>query len=171
MNFEQKDGGPDQMRCASYLRIASDMAGQVALKDQEQHCRKFAEERGWIVPDDHVYIDAGKSGTSPAGRDGLNSLIIAAKKQPSPFQMVLVEETSRLARNPRDVLDIVDALALHGVHVLFINENLDSRHDYFRTMLTFSNLLVEQYSARLSDKVRRGQVGRGILRSHLFMII
>jgi hypothetical protein len=94
MNFELKDGEPDKMRCASYLRFASDMAGQVALEDQKQHCRKFAGEHGWIVPDEYVYTDVGKSGTSPAGRDGLNSLIIAAKKQPSPFRMVLVEETS-----------------------------------------------------------------------------
>ncbi|MDT7818294.1 MAG: Resolvase, terminal domain, partial [Acidobacteriaceae bacterium] len=67
MNLERKDGEPDQMRCASYLRIASDMAGQVALEDQEQHCRRFAEERGWIVPDEYVYTDAGKSGISAAG--------------------------------------------------------------------------------------------------------
>jgi DNA invertase Pin-like site-specific DNA recombinase len=74
MTFERKDGEPDQMRCASYLRIASGMAGQTSLEDQEQHCRRFAEEHGWIVPDEYVYTDAGKSGPSPAGRDGLNSL-------------------------------------------------------------------------------------------------
>jgi DNA invertase Pin-like site-specific DNA recombinase len=73
--------------------------------------------------------------------------------------MVLVEETSRLARNSWDVLDIVDALALHGVHVCFINQNLDSRHDHFRMMLMFSEMVNEQYIARLSDKVRSGQMG------------
>jgi site-specific DNA recombinase len=162
MDFERKDGEPDQMRCASYLRIASDMAGQVALEDQEQHCRRFAEEHGWIVPDEYVYTDAGKSGTSPAGRDGLNALIIAAKKQPSPFRMVLVEETSRLARNPREVLDIVNELALHGVHVYFIGQNLDSRDDYFRMMLMLPEMAMEQYIAGLSDRVRRGQMGHVI---------
>jgi len=160
MNFERKEGEPDQMRCASYLRYASDMARQASLEDQKQNCRKFAEERGWIVPDEYVYTDAGKSGISPVGRDGLNSLIVAAKRQPTPFRMLLVEETSRLARNPMDVLDIVDALALHGVHVYFINQNLDSRHDYFRTMLMLPKILEEQYLARLSEKVRRGQMGR-----------
>jgi site-specific DNA recombinase len=162
MNFERKDGEPDQMLCASYLRIASDMARQASLEDQKKHCRKFAEERGWIVPDEYVYTDAGKSGPSPAGRDGLNSLIVAAKRQPTPFRILLVEETSRLARNPMDVLDIVDALALHGVHVYFINQNLDSRDDYFRMMLTVSEMVDEQYIAGLSEKVRRGQMGRVI---------
>jgi site-specific DNA recombinase len=161
MKLERKGGEPDQMRCASYLRIASGMVGQSALEDQEQHCRKFAEAHGWIVPDEYVYSDVGKSGTSPAGRDGLNSLIIAAKKQPSPFRMLLVEETSRLARNPMAVLDIVDALALHGVHVYFINQNLDSR-DYFRMMLTVSEMVDEQHIAGLSEKVGRGQMGRVI---------
>jgi site-specific DNA recombinase len=160
MNFERKDGEPDQMRCASYLRIASDMAGQAALEDQEQHCRKFAEERGWILPDEYVYKDAGKSGTSPAGRDGLNSLIIAAKKQPSPFRMVLVEEMSRLARNLRVVLDIVNELALHDVHVYFISQNLDSRDDRFRMTLMLPEMVKEEYIARLSDRVRRGQMAR-----------
>jgi len=162
MNFERKDEELDQMRCASYLRIACDTAGQAALEDQEQHCRRFAEEHGWIVPDEHVYTDAGKSGTSLAGRDGLNSLIIAAKKQPNSFRMVLVEETSRLARNPKDVFDIVNALALYGVHVYFINQDLDSRNDHFHMMLMVSEMVVEQYIARLSDKVRRGQMERVI---------
>jgi DNA invertase Pin-like site-specific DNA recombinase len=162
MNFERKDGEPDQMRCASYLRYASDMARQASLEDQKQNCRRFAEDRGWIAPDEYVYTDAGKSGTSPAGRDGLNSLIIAAKKQPSPFRMLLVEETSRLARNSRDVLDIVNALALHGVDVYFINQNLDSRDDYTRMILMLPEMVEEQYIARLSDRVRRGQTGRVI---------
>jgi hypothetical protein len=55
MNFERKDGEPDQMRCASYLRIASDVARQASLEDQKKHCRKFAEEHGWIVANEHVY--------------------------------------------------------------------------------------------------------------------
>ena len=159
MNFEWKDGEPDKMRCASYLRIVSDTAGQAALEDQEQHCRRFTEEHGWIVPNEHVYKDAGKSGTSLAGRDGLNSLIIAAKKQPNSSRRVLVEETSRLARNPRDVLDIVNALALDGVHVYFIEQKLDPRNDHFHMMLMVSAMVEEQYIARLSDKVRRGQTG------------
>ncbi len=162
MNFEQKDKEPDQMRCASYLRYASGLARLSSLEDQKQHCRRFAEEHGWIVPDEYVYTDAGKSGASLTGRGGLNSLIIAAKKQPSPFQMVLVEETSRLSRNPRDVLEIVDALALLGVDVHFIDQNLDSRNDHFRMMLTITAMVNEQYVAALSEKVRRGQMGRVI---------
>jgi site-specific DNA recombinase len=162
MNFEPKEGEPDQMRCASYLRYASGLAGQTSLEDQKQHCRKFAEEHGWIVPDEHVYTDACKSGTSPAGRDGLSSLIIAAKSQPSPFRMVLIEVTSRIARNPRHVLDFVDALALHGVHVYFIDQDLDSRNDRFRMILMLFGMVDEQYIAGLSEKVRRGQMGRVI---------
>ncbi len=104
----------------------------------------------------------GKSGTSPTGRDGLNSLIIAAKKQPSPFRMVLIEETSRLARNLRVVLDIVSELALHGVHVHFINQKPDTRDDNFRMMLTVFEMVNEQYIAGLSEKVWRGQMGRVI---------
>jgi site-specific DNA recombinase len=162
MNFERKDGKPDKMRCASYLRYASDMARRTSLEDQKQHSRKFAEERGWIVQDEHVYTDAGKSGTSHARRDGLNSLIIAAEKQPSPFQMVLVEDTSRLARNLSNVLDILDKLAFHGVHVYFINQNLDSRDDQFRMILMLHDKVEKQYIARLSCRVRHGQMARVI---------
>jgi site-specific DNA recombinase len=162
MNFERKDGEPDQMRCASYLHYTSNIARPTSLEDQKQHCRSFAEEHGWIVPDEYVYTDAGKSGTSPAGRDGLHSLIIAAQSQPSPFRMVLIEDTWRLARNPWVVLDIVDALALHGVHVYFINHNLDSRDDHTRKILMLTAIAKEQYIAGLSGKVRHGQMGRVI---------
>jgi site-specific DNA recombinase len=160
MNFEGNSGPTDQMHCASYLRSASDMAGQASLVDQELQCRKFAEAHGWIIPDDYVYHDANTSGTSLAGRYGLNSLISDAEKRPGPFQMVLTEDTSRLGRNLKDVLDIVNALAHHNVHFYFINQKLDSRDEHFRMMLNLSGTLDEQYIARFSEKVRRGQMGR-----------
>ncbi|NYF53918.1 recombinase family protein [Tunturiibacter gelidoferens] len=162
MNIERNDKEPEQMRCAAYLRVASYSASASSLEDQKQHCRRFAEEHGWIVPDEYVYTDAGKSGTSTAGRDGLASLIIAAKEQPSPFRMVLVEEASRFARNCSDVFDIVNALALHGVHVYFINQDLDSRNEDFHMILMLTAVVEGEYIARLSDKVRRAQMGRVI---------
>ena len=67
MSFEQNNKGPDQMRCACYLRTASDMARQASLEDQERLCQKFADGHGWIVPEECIYIDAGKSGTSAVG--------------------------------------------------------------------------------------------------------
>jgi site-specific DNA recombinase len=162
MNFERKDQEPDRMRCASYLRTATELVRPLSLEDQKQRCRRFAEEHGWVVPDQYVFTDEATSGTSRAGRDGLNSLIIAAKKQPSPFRMVLVDDTSRLARNSRDVLEIMDALALHGVHFYFINQGLDSRDDHARMILMIHEMVKEQYVAALSEKVRRGQMGRVI---------
>jgi site-specific DNA recombinase len=75
---------------------------------------------------------------------------------------LLVEEMSRLARNDKDVLEIVNALALYCVDVYFIDQSLDSRNDHFRMMLTLSEMFDKQYLGRLSDKVRRGQMGRVI---------
>jgi hypothetical protein len=54
MNFEGNIGPTDQMHCASYLRCASDMAGQTSLAEQERQCRTAA---------DYVRRDAGKSRT------------------------------------------------------------------------------------------------------------
>jgi len=149
------------MRCAAYLRFSSDMQRKESIVDQERQCRKAAASKGWKLLNNYVRSDEAKSGTSLVGRDGLITLINDAKKRPRPFDLVLVDDTSRLARNIVDVLEIVDTFARYQVHVYFVGQNLDSREgERFRMMLTFYGMFDEQYISRLAKNVWRGQEGR-----------
>src|SRR6266581_8851698 len=85
-------------RCAIYARFSSDLQRPTSIEDQVRRCRAFAEKQGWAVVDDFVRFDEAKSAETLAGRDRLHSLLSAAKSTPVPFDCLLVDDTSRLAR-------------------------------------------------------------------------
>ena len=100
------------IRRAIYARFSSDLQRPTSIEDQVRRCREFAVHQGWIVLEDYVKIDEAKSAATMAGRDSLTSLIAAVKQKPVPFDCLLVDDTSRLARNLADVLNLNDRIML-----------------------------------------------------------
>jgi DNA invertase Pin-like site-specific DNA recombinase len=132
-----------------------------SLVDQERCCRELAEQKGWIVLDDHIYSDEAKSGTSRAGRTGLEAMLAAAQRSPRPFDYLLVDDTSRLARDLLDVLILIQTLKDCGVEVYFVGQGLDSRDEQsFRMTLSMYGIFDEQHIARLRRRVRTALEGR-----------
>src|SRR5713101_3431442 len=48
-----------------------------------------------------------------------------AKRRPRPFDRILIDDTSRLARNVADALNMVATLRFHGVGVTFVSQGID----------------------------------------------
>jgi len=94
------------------------------------------------------------------GRDGLNDLVRLAKTDPRPFDIILIDDTSRLGRYLPDVLKVTDVLDNYGVSIYFAAQGLDSRQPGFRQIFTLNGMMDEQYVFGLRDKVHRGQRGR-----------
>jgi len=128
--------------------------------DQIRQCRAAAEPKGWTVLDDFIRTDSEITGQSMVGRDGLNDLIRLAKTKPRPFDIILIDDTSRLGRYLPDVLKVTDVLDNYGVSVHFAAQGLDSRQPGFRQIFTLHGMMDEQYVFGLRDKVHRGQEGR-----------
>src|SRR5690348_7280770 len=101
---------PDAMRCAIYARYSTDMQRDSSVEDQIRRCREYAAARGWVVLDDFVRCDQAVSAASLAGRDGLLSLAEEARRRPRPFDRLLVDDTSRFARNIVDGLKLIEML-------------------------------------------------------------
>ncbi len=148
------------MKCAIYARYSSDLQRATSIEDQVRKCREYALAKGWTVDENYVRSDKGISGASLAQRDALRSLIEAAKQNPRPFARLLVDDTSRLARDVADALNMVKTLDYHGVHVLFVSQQIDSGQKSARSLLTLHGMMDEQYLVGLADKVHRGQQGR-----------
>jgi site-specific DNA recombinase len=148
------------LRVAVYSRFSSNMQRPASLEDQERNCRKYAEERGWEVLDQYVRGDSAMSGKKLAGRTGLNSLIADAQLKPRPFDVLILDESSRMARNLPDILQSVNLLKYVGVKVVFVAQKLDSDDPSFSTLLTFHGMMDEQNSERMRHRVLRGQEGR-----------
>jgi DNA invertase Pin-like site-specific DNA recombinase len=94
---------------------------------QVEHARQYAQRKGWIVADEHVYVDDGISGAEFANRPGFLRLMNALKPRPS-FQVLIMSEESRLGR---EAIETAYALKQHvaaGVRVFF---NLE---DHERTL-------------------------------------
>jgi DNA invertase Pin-like site-specific DNA recombinase len=131
-----------------------------SIEDQVRKCREFAEHRGWLVAEDYVRFDEAISAASLVQRVGLQSLIEAAKQRPRPFDRILIEDSSRLARNLEDALRIEAILRFNDVFVTSVSQGFDSQQKFSRQLLTLHGMMDEQFLVGLADKVHRGQEGR-----------
>jgi site-specific DNA recombinase len=97
-----------------------------------------------------------------AGRDGLASLLAESKRRPAPFDCLLVDDTSRLARYLPDVLSMNDKLRYNGAFIYAVAQRLDCREKTSRPLLTLHGMMDEQFLDGLAEKVHRGQEGRAL---------
>jgi DNA invertase Pin-like site-specific DNA recombinase len=73
------------MRAGIYARFSSDLQRPTSIEDQIRQCRRFAEQQGWIVVEEHIRWDAGFSGATLAGREGLAALVDELRNRVPPF--------------------------------------------------------------------------------------
>jgi DNA invertase Pin-like site-specific DNA recombinase len=148
------------MKRAIYARYSSDLQRESSVEDQIRKCREFASVKNWTVLDEFVSTDAAISGAAVAPRKALNALIAAAANKPRAFDRILVDDTSRLARNVADALKMVERLRYYGVGVSFVSQGIDSLEKTARQLVALHGMMDEEFLVGLADKVHRGQEGR-----------
>jgi site-specific DNA recombinase len=148
------------MRCGVYARYSSDLQRETSIEDQVRKCRESATPKGWVILEGYVRYDQAISGAVLAGKEALNALIADAKRKPRPFDRILIDDTSRLARNVAEALTMVATLKFHGVGVSFVSQGIDTLDKSARQLVTIDGMMDEQCLVGLGDKVRRGQEGR-----------
>jgi DNA invertase Pin-like site-specific DNA recombinase len=84
------------------------------------------------------------------------------KRRPAPFDCLLVDDTSRLARYLPDVLSMNDKLRYNGAFIYAVAQRLDCREKTSRPLLTLHGMMDEQFLVGLAEKVHRGQEGRAL---------
>lgn len=70
--------------------------------------------------------------------------------------IVYVKDLSRLARNTKDLLDIVEYLTNKGVALKSIKENIDTSTNFGKLMITFLAAIYEFERANLLERQRDG---------------
>jgi DNA invertase Pin-like site-specific DNA recombinase len=153
------------MRCSVYARFSSDLQRDTSLDDQIAVAQRYAAERGWHLDPEHVYRDAGVSGASMEGRAGLEALLAGAGQQPRPFDIVLVDDTSRVARDIADAIRIMQCLTFWGIRVIYISQGIDSASEQADALVTVHGLIDSLYLKELAKKVYASRMsdpgGRG----------
>jgi DNA invertase Pin-like site-specific DNA recombinase len=87
-----------KLRCAAYARYSSDRQSPASIQDQLRKCREYAEQQDWRFLDQHVYADEALSGAG-ADRPEFVRLMETAARAPRPFDVLLLDDTSRISRN------------------------------------------------------------------------
>jgi site-specific DNA recombinase len=145
------------MRCAVYARFSSDLQRDTSIDDQVNVCRRYAEAHGWSVVAQHA--DAAISGAS-LDRPGIQALLSTAAQQPCPFDVLLVDDSSRIARDLADAVRFMQRLRFYGVRVIYISQNIDSDHDQAETLIAVHGVVDSLYIRELSKKTKRGLAGQ-----------
>jgi site-specific DNA recombinase len=149
-------------RCAIYTRYSSDLQRESSIEDRIRRCREYAVRQGWTVVEEFVVADKAISAASVAGRDGLQGLVSEAKRKDRPFDCLLVDDTSRLARDLSDALRTVKVLEFYHTSVVSVSQGIDSAQGNARPLLAMHGIMDEQYLVDLAKKVHRGQEGRAL---------
>ena len=110
--------------------------------------------------DECIYSDAGITGASLEGRPGIQALLKAATAAPPPFDVLLVDDTSRFARDTADAIRAVQQLTFCGVRIVFISQALDTASEQAETLVAVHGVVDQLYIRELKHKTRRGIKGQ-----------
>ena len=141
------------MKIAAYCRVSTDKDEQIdSLNHQKEFFVQYAARNGHELF--RVYADEGISGTSLKKRGEFMQLLKDAER--GLFQMVVVKDISRFARNTVDALQSIRKLKAMGINTVFLTANMDSMGDS-EFVLTLFSAMAQEESNNLSKRVKWGK--------------
>ena len=116
-------------------------------QNEERQLRMMAEQG---IDAKHIYTDkaSGKNTDRPAFHKMMNYV--------REGDTVIVESISRIARNTRDLLGIVEQLTAKGVEFVSIKESIDTTTPQGKFMLTVFGALAELERENILERQREG---------------
>jgi len=152
--------GQVAFNCAIYARYSSNLQKEKSIEDQIRTCRQYAEQRGWHVLDEHIYFDKAISGSGINLREGIQRLMEIAMSKYPPFQYILVDDTSRVARNIIDALKMFAELSFNNVYAYYVSQGIDTSEENAEELITLHGLMDARYLKELAKRTHRGLAGQ-----------
>lgn len=141
------------MNIAAYCRVSTDKADQLgSLEAQKGFFVEYAQRTGHTLV--RLYADEGLSGTKVRRRVQFQQMMADAER--GLFQMLVVKDISRLARNTVDLLQSVRRLKALGIQTLFLTAGMDSLGES-EFVLTLFGALAQEESANMSKRIKFGK--------------
>ena len=137
-------------RYAIYVRVSTTKETQKeSVEGQLEALQNFGNEhRSWINTG-LIYKDYGKSGTTMDKRDDFKKMIADAKDK--KFTLLLVRDVSRMARNIKDYINVIEELIDNGADVYFQLFNTYASDSNGKLTLTVFSVLAENESQLKRD--------------------
>jgi site-specific DNA recombinase len=136
-----------------YIRVSTTMQKEdgISLDTQTKRINDYCAYRGFELK--KIYSDAGKSGGTmerPALKDALNAL--------SKGNYLIVAELSRLSRNTKDALNILELVKNKSAYLISLSPDIDFSSSIgemmFTILLAFHQLERRQISERVSINMK-----------------
>lgn len=141
------------MNIAAYCRVSTDKADQLnSLEAQKEFFSEYTKRTGDTLV--KLYADEGISGTKIKNRKEFLRMMSDAEH--GLFDMVVVKDISRFARNTVDLLQNVRKLKSLGIETQFLTANMNSMGNS-EFVLTIFGALAQEESANTSKRVKFGK--------------
>lgn len=141
------------MNIAAYCRVSTDKEDQLnSLEAQKEFFSQYTQRTGDNLV--RLYADEGISGTKIKNRKEF--LRMMADAEHGLFDMVVVKDISRFARNTVDLLQNVRKLKALGIETQFLTANMTSMGNS-EFVLTIFGALAQEESANTSKRVKFGK--------------
>lgn len=140
------------IRLAAYCRVSTAKEAQLeSLENQELFFNQFAKKNNYNLI--KIYADEGISGKQMKNRTQFLKMLQDAKAH--TFDLVVVKDISRFARNTVDFLQVIRKLKGEHIDVKFLSTNQTILGDS-EFVLTIFSALAQEESANLSKRVQFG---------------
>lgn len=142
---------------AAYIRVSTDDQVEYSPESQIKAIREYCKSNGFILSNEFIFQDDGKSGRNVKNRPEFNRMIALAKEKPTPFNSILVWKFSRFARNQEESIFYKSMLKKNDIEVISISESVVEGPfgDLIERIIEWFD---EYYSIRLSGEVKRGMI-------------
>jgi DNA invertase Pin-like site-specific DNA recombinase len=148
-----------RVRAAQYVRMSTEHQ-TYSIEFQTAANTAYALEHGYDLV--HTFVDAGISGVSVRGRDGLKTLLATVVGGSADFATILVYDVSRWGRfqDPDQAAHYEFICRDAGVSVEYCAEAFANDGAMASTLAkSLKRIMAAEYSRELSDKVSRAKRG------------
>lgn len=141
------------LKIVAYCRVSTEKEQQLdSLEKQKEFFQEFARQNNYELV--NIYADEGITGRQTRKRDEFNRMMRDARK--GMFDMLVVKDISRFARNTVDLLTSVRELKAMNIEVQFISNSYKALGNS-EFILTVYGAIAQEESAGLSKKVKFGK--------------
>lgn len=142
--------------CA-YIRVSSNEQTEYSPESQIKLIKKYAFENGIDLLENYIYKENGISGSETSNRPAFQKMILDAKNRTKPFDIILVYDFSRFARNKEESVIYKSQLRKkYNIDVVSITQPLSQGKERVIVEAMYE-AMDEYYLQNLAENVRRGR--------------
>jgi len=142
------------LRAATYTRYSTDNQDLTSITDQDRvNNKRVASEKFRLVK---KYSDPAMSGQY-SDRPDYRQMINDAEKR--LFDIIVVDEISRLWRDMGEQYQAVETLKYLGIHIVGVNDGIDTRREGYELLLAVKGAQNEDFIRFVSKKTHNSMAG------------